>query len=539
MRLRRWVLALAAAVAPIALAPPGASAFKHPSPNGRCRIDVNVAPRVITAGDPIVIWGQLVCQRPGAAADRVVRLFHHLRGAPGFSYVQSTTTNVNGFYEIENADSPVETNREFVVRSHGAQSAGKAVRVEADVILNGPPEGTQLYTGRANAVTFTGTVTPADDEALVVLQRQNAATGDEWHSIQRGVVETNGTFSITHAFRYPGDANIRVLVRSRGMNIPSRSNILTYEISQAQNPKLTIASSADPITFGQSATISGTLVGGADQPVTLYARIAGQSFAAVAQVSTDSEGNYTFPSQAPTYSTFYRVEGMGRRSAVLYEGVKVLLTASVSRTTVPAGQPVVFSGAVAPNHTGDVVYLERRDAKGIGYHVIQVGLVGAGSTYTIEHRFYDAGSKNVRIYVPGGPLNGAGASAPFTIEVTPVPAAGLTPEASSNISLPSEGDLNGGGEETATEGLETEAGPAEREAPTETKQPKVGKTEEGAAKEGKAKEGKAKEEKTKEEKAKEKAKEGKTEEGTNGGKGKKGEGAQEPEVTAVHRRRAR
>ncbi len=534
MRLRRLALAMAAAVAPIALAPPGALAFKHPSPSGRCRIDINVAPRVITAGDPIVIWGQLACQRPGAAADRVVRLYHHLRGVPGFSYVQSTTTNVNGFYEIENADSPVETSRAFVVRSHGAQSAAKAVRVEADVILNGPPEGTQLYTGRANAVTFTGTVTPADEEALVVLQRQNAATGDEWHSIQRGVVETNGTFSITHAFRYPGDANIRVLVRSRGRNIPSRSNILTYEISQAQNPKLTIASSTDPITFGQSATIiSGTLAGGDDQPVTLYARTAGQPYAAVAQVSTDSEGNYTFPSQSPTYSTFYRVEGMGRRSAVLYEGVKVLLTASVSRTTVPAGQPVVFSGAVAPNHAGDVVYLERRDAKGVGYHVIQVGLIGAGSTYTIEHRFYDAGSKNVRIYVPGGPLNGAGASAPFTIEVTPVLATALTPEAEGNISLPSEGDLNGGSEAGATEGLETEAGPAEREAPAETKRPKTSKTEEGAAKE------KAKEEKAKEEKAKEeKAKEGKTEEGTNGGKGKEGKGAQEPEVTAVHHRKA-
>jgi hypothetical protein len=534
MRLRRLAIALAAAIAPIALTPPGASAFKHPSPNDRCRVDINVAPRVITAGDPIVIWGRLDCQRPGTAANRVVRLFHHLRGVPGFSYVQSTTTDVNGYYEIENADSPVETNREFVVRSHGAQSASKAVRVEADVVLNGPPEGTQLYTGHANAVTFTGTVAPADNEALVVLQRQNAATGDEWHSIQRGVVETNGTFSITHVFRYPGDANIRVLVRSQGRNIPSRSNILTYEISQAQNPKLTIASSADPITFGQAATISGTLVGGADSPVTLYARTAGQHFAAIAQVNTDSEGNYTFPSQAPVDSTFYRVEGMGRRSAVLYEGVRVLLTASVSRTTVPAGQPVVFSGAVAPNHAGDVVYLERRDARGIGYHVIQVGLLGADSTYTIEHRFYDAGTKNVRIYVPGGPLNGAGASAPFAIEVTPVPAAALTPEASSNISLPSEGKLNGaGGEEAATEGLETEAGPTEAPTPTETKRPKAGETEAGAPKEGKTKKGKTEAGKAKEEKAKE----GSTGEAAKGGS-KEAQGAQEPQVT-VHRRRAR
>ena len=134
----------------------------------------------------------------------------------------------------------------------------------------------------------------------------------------------------------------------------------------------------------------------------------------------------------------------------------------------------------------------------------------------------------MRIYVPGGPRNGAGASAPFTIEVTPVPAAALIPEASSNISLPSEGKLNGaGGEEAATEGLETEAGPTEAQAPTpaETKQPKAGKTEEGATKEGKTKKGKAKE--------------GKTGEETKGGKDKEAQGAQEPEETVGHRRKAR
>ena len=39
-----------------------------------------------------------------------------------------------------------------------------------------------------------------------------------------------------HTFVVPGDANIRVLVRSQRRNAPSPSNVLTYEISQAQNP---------------------------------------------------------------------------------------------------------------------------------------------------------------------------------------------------------------------------------------------------------------------------------------------------------------
>jgi hypothetical protein len=460
MRFLRLIPAAAALMGALAIAPPSASAFKHPSPLGRCRVSINLAPQRIVANDPITIWGRLSCLRPAGAADRTVRLFQHVRGTPGLTYVQSVTTNANGFYEIEKAVGDVTTSRFFVVRSHGAQSAPREVLVEAEVNLSGPAEGTELYTGRANAVTFTGTVDPADAGARVILQRQNALTGDEWHAIDRGVVQSDGTFSITHAFRYPGDADIRVLVRSGAINIPSRSNVLTYEISQAQNPALTINSTADPITFGQSLTISGTLAGAdkQSQQVTLYARIAGQRYAPIAQTTTNTEGVYSFGPESPGNSTFYRVQSAGERSAALYEGVRYLLTAQVSQTQVQADAPVTFSGAVAPGYAGGIVYLERKDAKGPGYHVIQVATITAGSTYTIEHRFYDAGTKTVRIFVPGNPLNAAAASQPFAIEVTPAPIAALVPENSTNSSQPSEGQVTGaGGEESTSGSLEAEA----------------------------------------------------------------------------------
>ncbi len=456
-----------------AVAPASAAAFpplQHPSPNGLCNVRMFLAPRIISAGEPLLIWGKLTCRRPASAADKEVKLYEHVHGTPGFTYVQSVMTNTNGYYEIEKADGTITTNRWFLVRSHGASSGAKPLRVEAEVTLAGPPEGTQLYTGRANAVTFTGTVNPADEGALVVLQRQNAVTGNEWHSIGRGTVETNGTFTIIHVFRYPGDADIRVLVlRTDDRNIPSSSNVLTYEISQAQNPDLTINSSADPITFGQQVTISGTVANAKEQPVTLYGRTVGQQFAPIAQATTNNEGDYTFPAQAPMNSTFYRVESTTKHSAVLFEGVRYLLTTSVSQTTVQAGQPVTFSGAVEPGHEGGIVYLERKDANGPGYHVIQVATIGSGSTYTIEHRFYDAGTKTIRIYVPGGPENSAAASTPFAIEVTPAPASALAPEMGPNITLPSEGQVKGAsGEETASGGLEAEPGESESTAGTGT-----------------------------------------------------------------------
>jgi hypothetical protein len=477
MHSRKFVSAMTA-MAALLIAPAGATAFKHPSPSGRCRISINVAPPEITAGDPVVIFGQLHCRRPAQAANQIVKLYHQLIGSHsfGFTYVQSVSTDAHGFYEFSRADGVVETNRAWYVRAHGAQSASKRIKVAAQVSLSGPPTGTQLLTGSANKVTFTGSVSPADVGARVILERQNALTGSEWRRIDTGTVEQGGSFTIVHTFRFPGDANLRVLVRSQRRNVPSASGeVLEYEISQAQNPALTIVASQDPISFGQSVTITGVLAGpsAADRPVTLLARTDGQSFAPVAQATTDANGNYSFPAQSPMDSTFYRVTGTTSqgctgnvtpcsvpapiqvKSAVLYEGVKDVLTAQVSATTMQAGQKLTFSGSVSPSHPGHVVYLERQDANGVGFHVVDVAPVNPNSTYSIVHEVYDAGTKVFRVYIPGGPENLGAASQPFTITVTPAPARALVPEEASNTSQPSEGS-EGDGErgEGALEGTE-------------------------------------------------------------------------------------
>ena len=78
------------------------------------------------------------------------------------------------------------------------------VSVLAHVMLTGPPDGSELFTGAANKVTFSGTVSPQDVGARVVLQRQNASSGDEWHRIDVGQVGLGGTYSITHTFVIAG-----------------------------------------------------------------------------------------------------------------------------------------------------------------------------------------------------------------------------------------------------------------------------------------------------------------------------------------------
>ncbi len=91
------------------------------------------------------------------------------------------------------------------------------------------------------------------------------------------------------------------------------------------------------------------------------------------------------------------------------------------------------------DHTGHVIFLERHNVSGTGFHVVQVGTLGAGSSFSITHAVYDPGTKVFRVTIPGGPENEGASSPPFMITVTPAPAAALTPESPGNSSLPSEG----------------------------------------------------------------------------------------------------
>jgi hypothetical protein len=438
MRSSKLITAIVAAFGLLALTPAGASAHRHLSPNGRCAVRLNVAPRQITAGESVIAFGRLVCVHRANAAGQVVTLFER-SGTPGYTLAQSTTTGAHGFYEF--TQTGVLSNSSFYVRSHGAQSGHENVRVAAQVTLSGPAEGTQLLTGAPNRVAFTGTVNPADAGARVILQRQNALTGNEWHRIDVGRVGPEGDFSIVHTFVLPGDANLRVLVRSRRRNVPSPSSVLTYEISQAQNAELTINASVNPLSYGQSVTISGVAAGVVSKPVTLLARtVRQQGFAPVAEVTTSASGEYTFTAQSPVNSTRYEVQGAGKMSSVLYEGVKDVLTATVSQSTIQAGQALTFSGMVAPDHTGHIIYLERQNASGGGFHVVEVTTVGAGSAYTIAHTVFSPGTEVFRVRIPGGPENEGAASMPFTIQVTPAPASSLTQEAPGNSTQPAEGE---------------------------------------------------------------------------------------------------
>lgn len=407
MRLTHAAL-VGAAVLAAAATPAAASATS---------ISINAQPRTIVAGDPVVIYGTLTAP---VKADQPVVLHHRLAGSPAFSVIQTVDTDASGNYEFTRLPNVVNSNRAWYVTSDGARSKKVHELVESLVTLSGP-SATTLLTGPAHPYTFTGTVAPFVAGTQVLLQRQSASGGATWATIQKGVVAPDGTITINHVFSVPGDASLRVLVKGDGDNVQSPSSPLEYEIEQAENPVLTINGSTLPLPFGQSETISGVLANGGGKIVTLFSSTDDTSYVRAAEVTAGIGGVYSF-TETPVNSTFYKVSGGSKHSARLFVGVKDQLTlTSISDTTIAAGGSVTFAGTVAPDKTNHVIYLERKNASGLGFHVIQTDTVGANSTFSITRTFVDAGTKIVRVEIPGGPENSGDTSAPTTITVTAAP----------------------------------------------------------------------------------------------------------------------
>ncbi len=447
MRSTRIAPALAAAAALLALSPAGAVAankhigqLKHHAAPGRCRVSLFAEPHLVTNGESAQLFGQLrLCPSGTVTSGLPVTVYEHSVGQPGFHVIGSPSTGAGGFYSI--VTPTIAANSTFYASVGSSRSATRAIKAAPLVTFEGPTQSAQLLTGRHNVVTFKGIVKPEDRGAEILLQREASTSFEEWGAIQRGIVGEGGAYSITHKFVIPGDANLRVIVRPHNrVSFRGVSETRSYVISQAENPKLTLESSQDPIPFGQTITLHGAVQTGAAQQLTLLARkrIPGAPFTPVTTTTSGSEGKYSF-TQAPQENTSYRVTSGGVSSTILFEGVKYVLTAGVSAGTVQSGQAVTFSGTATPIEAGHAVYLERENLTGGGFHVVDVGTVGMDGKYSIAHTAFGQGKQVVRVKIPGDPANQATSSSTFTLEVTPAPGQALRPVAPPR--LPSEGKV--------------------------------------------------------------------------------------------------
>lgn len=455
MRSTRLALLLTAAASALAIAPAGAQARRnggvrvHPHASGPCRIKLEVPKTPIATGEKVTIVGRMICPNPEQETGKLVTMYQSQSKA-AFVAVGTATTETGGAFEVT---PPIfETNSVFYATSEGAQSSRRTIRVAALVTPEPPtpPEGAHLFTrsGRGhgtNTVVFAGTVNKADVGARLTLQREESTQNEEWRAIQFGTVGPGGKYVIEHNFVLPGDANIRVVVHPNPINAPSASTPMSYEISQAEIPSFTLESETNPLAFGQSTKLKGVVAGAPTGTlVTLLSHGKKAPFATATTTHTVNGGNYEF-AVTPAASTYYRATTATAHSAVVFEGVKYILTELAPTGTPQVGQPMTFSGTVLPALSGHVVYLERQSALRLGWNVIDVGTVGApakvgeAAPFSIIHTFGAHGPYRLRLAIPGDPVNQGAAGTPFEVNIAPTPAAAIGPLASPRLPVEGQG----------------------------------------------------------------------------------------------------
>lgn len=196
------------------------------------------------------------------------------------------------------------------------------------------------------------------------------------------------------------------------------------------NHGLTIAATPNPIISGDGVLIYGQLntANHGGQTIVLYHRInPSPVFTVISTTKTTSTGFYEFTraegvvlTNRNWYVRAPRLPG-NVHSRTIHEHVAAAV--SLNTPTPPSagfltGEPVTFTGAVAPDHAGNVVLLqEQSGAAGDTWKTLRRGRLDAASQFAIPYRFKVPGDHTVRVLFRRDARNIAAASDSVNVSV--------------------------------------------------------------------------------------------------------------------------
>jgi hypothetical protein len=146
----------------------------------------------VDAGDQVTLNGQVFSSNASCEDTEFVRIRRRVHGTDAFADFSSTTTNADGFYELEiTANSSADYMAVAPAHDSCAEGTSQAVTVLAKVkvsisVRDFSPE-------RGAAVVFKGRVTPNHSGTKVVLQRKK---GGRWVKVARDALNGKSRYRI-------------------------------------------------------------------------------------------------------------------------------------------------------------------------------------------------------------------------------------------------------------------------------------------------------------------------------------------------------
>ncbi len=192
----------------------------------------------------------------------------------------------------------------------------------------------------------------------------------------------------------------------------------TQPVKPPTNPNagaLTLAATPNPVRYGSTVTLSGTLKGAnnAGQAVSLLSDpFPFDAFKKIATATTNATGDYSL-TQKPLVNTRYQVTRATNVSGIVTVLVRPRVSMRLSDYTPKVGQRVTFSGRVCPQHDGSTLLIQRHYST--GYRTVRKTTLRdiAGSTcssYKRTFRIYRDGRYRAAIAKHGDHFTGLSAS---------------------------------------------------------------------------------------------------------------------------------
>ncbi|TML00093.1 MAG: hypothetical protein E6G34_00930 [Actinobacteria bacterium] len=164
------------------------------------RLTIDASAGALAFGQAVTISGTA----PGAPNAPVTLLAR--TGGRGFAPLAVTTTDSTGAYSFA-GQVPLQIT---AYRVSGAGTRSVTVREAVHPVLSEAVSSASAPAG--SPLAFSGTLTPAHEGELVLLERANPS-GLSFHVVDSARVGAGSTYSITHTFLYPGSARVRIAVR--------------------------------------------------------------------------------------------------------------------------------------------------------------------------------------------------------------------------------------------------------------------------------------------------------------------------------------
>ena len=211
-----------------------------------------------------------------------------------------------------------------------------------------------------------------------------------------------------------------------------------------RNHGLTIAATPNPIVSGDAVLIYGQLnvPNPGNRRIVLYHRINPNSFfTVIGTTRTTPTGFYEFTREEGVVLTnrswFVRAPELPGRihSRTVHEHVAAEVSLNPPTSTAAlTGQPVTFTGAVAPDHRGEPVLLQEETGQnGNGWKTVKQGTLDGASQFSITTWFKVPGDHTVRAFFPEDPRNTSAASDTQTVTVQQKEKPGFTINTSAPI----------------------------------------------------------------------------------------------------------